>query len=263
MTKTEILTRFGIDDASRLALGRVLDKAEYTRTRDVPSHSHFLTDGEQALAQRALSAFGAGRYVLFGGYEGASRRVCVFLPDWMEELDPEDPDGPLGAVEVTPPRDSALTHRDYLGAMMGLGITREVAGDLLVTPERCQVVCLRSALHVLLTQWSEVGKYPVKVREVPLAQLEPVESGGKTFVETFQSLRFDAVAASGLNIPRTKAAGLIAGGKLLLNHLPCPKPDRLVEEGDTISGKGFGKCVVKKVGGLSKKGRVIVELERF
>ncbi len=260
MTKTEILTRFGIDDASRLTLGRVLDKAEYTRTRDVPSHSHFLTDGEQILAQRALAAFGGGRYVLFGGYEGASRKVCVFLPDWMEELEPEEP---LGAVEVTPPRDSALTHRDYLGAMMGLGITREVAGDLLVTEERCQVVCLRSALNVLLTQWSEVGKYPVKVREIPLDRLEPVESGGKCRVETFQSLRFDAVAASGLNIPRTKAASLISGGKLLLNHLPCTKPDRLLEEGDTVSGKGFGKCVLKKINGQSKKGRVIVELERF
>lgn len=263
MTKTEILTRFAIDDATRLTLGRVLDKAEYTRARNVPSHSHFLSDGEQILAQRALNAFGAARYVLFGGYEGASRKVCVFLPDWMEDLHPEDPEGPVGAVEVTPPRDSSLTHRDYLGGMMGLGITREVAGDLLVTPERCQVVCLRSALPTLLTQWGEVGRYPVKTREIPLRQLEPVESGGRVFVETFQSLRFDAVAAAGLKLSRTKAASLISGGKLLVNHLPCVKPDHLLEEGDTISGKGFGKCVLRRINGQSKKGRVIVELERF
>ena len=62
---------------------------------------------------------------------------------------------------------------------------------------------------------------------------------------------------------RGKATDLISSGKVQLNHQECVKPDRPVNEGDTISCRGFGKCVVKQVGGPSKKGRIMIELERY
>lgn len=263
MTKTEILDRCAVDADSRLTLGRVLDKAQMTESRNVPGHSQFLSDGEQALSRKALEHMGNPRHLFWGGYEGASRRVCVFLPDWQEKFLPEGEDDPLAAVEIPMPREANLTHRDFLGAMMGLGLTREVTGDILVGEDKCQVVCLKSVLGILLSQWSEVGRYPIKIREIPLSALEPMESAGKIKTETFQSLRFDAVAASGFGISRAKAASYISSGKVLLNHLPCTKPDRILEAGDSLSGKGLGKCVLKQVNGQSRKGRIIVELERF
>lgn len=263
MTKTEILDRVALDGDSRLTLGRVLDKAQHTQQRNIPSHSQFLTDGEQALSRKALEMVGNPRHCFWGGYEGASRQVCLFLPDWQEEFIPGGEEDPLAAVEIPMPREGKLTHRDFLGAMMGLGLTREVAGDILVGEDKCQVVCLRSALDILLSQWREVGRYPIQPREIPLEKLEKQEAAGQVRTETFQSLRFDAVAASGFGISRAKAASYIAGGKVLLNHLPCTKPDRLLEAGDSLSGKGLGKCVLKNVNGQSRKGRIIVELERF
>lgn len=263
MTKTEILDRCALDGDSRLVLGRVLDKAQYTQSRNIPTHSAFLSDGEQALSRKALECIGNPRHTFWGGYEGALRRVCVFLPDWLEEFCPEGEEDPLTAVEIPMPRESKLTHRDFLGAMMGLGLSRDVAGDILVGEARCQVVCLKSAAKILLSQWSEVGRYPIKIREIPLSELEPQERGGKIKTETFQSLRFDAVAAAGLGLSRAKAASHISAGKILLNHLPCTKPDRILEEGDSLSGRGLGKCVVKQIQGQSRKGRIIVELERF
>ncbi len=258
MNKTEILAHVAVDDASRIALARVLDKAELARTRNVHAHSQFLTDGEQRLAQRALEAAGCRDYDLWGGYPGAERKVCRFWPDWAEAGEE-----PLAAVEVTAPQGAALSHRDYLGSMMGLGLTRDVLGDLLVTEGRCQVVCLRSALPVLLSQWTQAGRWPVQVRELPLAELEPGERGGTLRRETFQSLRFDAVAAAGFGLSRAKAAGMIAGGKIQLNHLPCLKPDKLLEEGDSLTARGFGKCVLVRVTGASRKGRIMAELERY
>ena len=259
MNKGDILAHVAVDDASRLTLARVLDKAEYTRLRNVPAHSQFLTDGEQILADKALTAAKIDRYEFWGGYKGAERKVCVFLPDWAEELDEE----PLAAVEVTAPMGAKLSHRDYLGAMMGLGLTRDVAGDLLVTENRCQVVCLKSVLPVLLTQWMEVGKWTVRVREISLEEIEPGEDDVKIRRETFQSLRFDAVAAAGFGLSRAKASSLISGGRILLNHLPCTKPDRILEAGDSLSGKGLGKCVLARVTGESRKGRIMVEMERY
>ncbi len=263
MNKTEILAHVAVDDATRLALARVLDKAEYAHLRGAPAHSQFLTDGEQALAVRALAAAKIDRYAFWGGYPEAERKVCLFLPDWMEDGDGAEDDGALAAVEVTAPQGAALSHRDYLGAMMGLGLARDAAGDLLVAENRCQVVCLRSALPVLLSQWTEVGRWAVRVRELPLGELEPGERAVRVRRETFQSLRLDAVAAAGFGISRAKAAALVAAGKVLVNHLPCAKPDRILEEGDSLTAKGLGKCVLARVTGESRKGRIMAELERY
>lgn len=293
MDKSKILDHLAADSESRLSLARLLDQLELCRRRDIPTHSHFLSDGEQVLAVQAIAAYGGARYALFGGYPNAARQVCVFLPDWAapagggDTFDPhltggEDTFDPrltgggdtfdprltggapvLAAVAVTLPKDSKLTHRDFLGSLMGLGITRDLIGDILVGGESCQVVCLASALPILLNQWNEVGRHSVSPREVPLASLAAVDSNVERFHETFQSLRFDAVAASAFRIPRSKAASLIAGGRLLLNHLPCAKPDRLLQEGDSLTGKGLGKCRLTKVNGLSRKGRIIVEMERY
>lgn len=261
MDKAKILDHLSSDAATRMSLARLLDQLELCRRRDIPTHSHFLSDGEQKLATQAIAAAGEVKWAFTGGYEGASRQVCCFLPPWMEEGE----DLPVSAVEVKLPRDGekSLSHRDFLGSLMGLGITRDLLGDILVGENTAQVICLPSALPVLLNQWSEVGRYAVSPVEIPLSALRPVTEDVQRLTETFQSLRFDAVAASAFRIPRTKAAALIAGGRLLLNHLPCTKPDRLLEEGDSLTGKGLGKCRLAKVNGLSRKGRIIVELERY
>ncbi len=263
MSKQDILDHLAVDAQSRVTLARVLDKAELARSRNVPAHSQFLSDGEQELARQALTAVGCARYQLWGGYDQAERKVCLFLPDWQEEFVPGDEDEPLAAVEAVPPPEAKLSHRDYLGALMGLGLAREGLGDILVTSERAQVVCLRSALPALLTQWTEVGRYAVRVRELELSALEPVAGDRTLRHETFQSLRLDAVAAAGFRLSRAKAASLIAGGHVQVNHLPCQKPDRLLKEGDSLTAKGHGKCVLAQVTGESRKGRIMVELERY
>lgn len=263
MNKREILDHLAPDAQSRVSLARVLDKAEYAQTRNIPASSQFLTDGEQLLAQKALAAAGSARYQMWGGYDQAERKVCLFLPDWAEELIPGSEDDPLAAVAVLVPRESKLTHRDYLGSMMGLGLDRDALGDILVGEAGCQVVCLKSVLPALLTQWTEVGRHAVQVRELPLSALEPGDRDVKLRRETFQSLRFDAVAAAGFGISRSKAAALISSGRVQLNHLPCVKPDRILEAGDSLTAKGLGKCVLARVTGESRKGRIMAEIERY
>ncbi len=263
MRKGEVLDHLAADRESRLALARVLDKAEYARSRNAPAHSQFLSDGERALARQALAAAGVSRYRFWGGYPEAERQVCLFLPDWADEDDPTAGEEPLAAVEAVPPREAELSHRDYLGALMGLGLSRDNLGDLLTGPEGCQAVCLRGVLPTLLSQWSQAGRYPLRVREIPLDALRPERRGGTLRRETFQSLRFDAVAAAGFRLSRARAAALIAGGQVQLNHLPCVKPDRLLEPGDSLTARGYGKCVLVRVTGESRKGRIQAELERY
>mgnify|MGYP000889385954 FL=1 len=118
-------------------------------------------------------------------------------------------------------------------------------------------------LPILLSQWEKVGRYPVRLTPIPLAQLRPVPGERKQIRATVASPRLDAVAAAGFSIPRSRAAELIRGGRVMVNHRPCGKADKAVEAGDVLTCRGLGKCVLREIGGTSKRGRTILELERY
>ena len=257
MTKTELLDRCARSGEERVLLGRVLDKLTQARDRSIPAHTPFLSPGERASVEDLLNAAGRPRHLFFGGYPEAERTVCLFLPDWQEEDDAlADPSGPVAALEAVFPADAGLTHRDLLGSLMGLGITREKLGDILISPGRAQVLALRETLPILLSQWEGAGRYTLKLRELPLDQLEAEPPKVKTIRDTVSALRLDAVLACGFSTSRTKAAEFISAGRVSLNH-------RAVEEGDVLSCRGLGKCVVKEILGQSKKGRVMLVMERY
>lgn len=202
--------------------------------------------------------------MFWGGYEGAERTLCAFLPDWQEEEDlKNDPDGPIGGVEAVFPREVQLSHRDILGGLMGLGLDREKLGDILILPGKCQVLALTECVPILLSQWDSAGRARLKVRQIPLSELEIQPPQVKEIRDTVAALRLDAVLAAGFSLSRGKAAELIAAGRAAVNHRECTKVDKTVEKGDVITCRGLGKCVVKDVPGQSRKGRTMVVMERY
>ena len=262
MNKTELLNRLAREGAERILLARVLDKLELAQNRSVPAHTSFLSPGERAAVEYLIAACGRPRHLFFGGYEGAERTVCLFLPDWQEKEDALW-ESPVAALRCTFPAGSGLSHRDFLGSILGLGITREKIGDLLVGSASCDVLLLPEIADYLLLNLESAGRVRLKVHALPLSDLELPQIQVKTVRDTVAALRLDAVMASGFSLSRGKAADLISAGRVQLNHRECGKCDRTVAQGDVISCRGLGKCSVKEIGGLSKKGRTMIVLERY
>ena len=265
MNKTELLNKLSRDNAERLLLARALDRLELSRTRNIPACTGFLSPQERASVENLLNACGRPAHLFWGGYEGAERTVCAFLPDWLEGPDwAADPEScPVRAVRCTWGGGEKLSHRDFLGAILGLGLDREKVGDLLVGDGVCDVLALEEIAEFLLLHLDQAGRGKLKTAPLPLDRLEPPEVKVKQIRDTVSSLRLDAVAASGFSLSRGKAAELISSGKFQLNYRECAKPDHAVAEGDVMSCRGLGKCAVKAVGGTSKKGRIMIELERY
>ena len=191
-------------------------------------------------------------------------RICLFLPDWQEEEDAvNDPEGPLSAIQARFSPEASLSHRDILGSLMGLGITREKLGDILVEEGCAQLLLLRETVPILLSQWESAGRWKLKLEEIPLSELRVKPPQIKTIRDTVATLRLDAVCASGFSTSRAKAGELISAGRVSLNHRECAKADRAVAQGDVIACRGLGKCVVKEVLGQSKKGRTMIVIERY
>lgn len=263
MNKTELLNKFAKDPEERVALARALDQLERAQNRSIPCATQFLSPAQRAALEPLIAAVGHPRHLFCGGYEGAERTICVFLPDWQEAED-WDAAEELAAVECAyPPTGADLTHRDLLGGLMGIGLVRERVGDILVGERAAQIVCLKEAAPIILSQFDQAGRYRLKLREISLAELSPAPAQVKLIHDTVAALRLDAVLASGFSLARGKAAEAVAAGRVSLNHRECLKPDRPVGEGDVLICRGLGKCVLKAVGGQSRKGRVIIEIERY
>lgn len=253
-----ILDRMARSGEERLLLARVLDKMEQAERRNVPAHTAFLSPQEQSAVQEVLKLAG-GRGVFSGGYEGAERKVLACLPDWMEQYGGDD----LRFLRCSFRKEDKLTHRDFLGSLMGMGVARETVGDILVEEGSCDLVVLDTVADFLIQSWASAGRTALRVREIAAAELIVPQVKVQEIRDTVMTLRLDAVAASGFSMSRGKAAELIASGRVQLNWQECTKGDRTVKAGDVITARGFGKFEIAEVGGMSRKGRTAILLRRY
>jgi RNA-binding protein YlmH len=260
MDKKDLIARFAKEPEDRLLLARVLDKFEQMDRRSVPTSTGFLSPREQQLSRDLLRAAGAGdRFRFDGGYEEAERKIALFLPEWMEE-----PEESLAFLRATcHGADSALTHRDMLGSLMGLGVTRERVGDILVGEDSVDVVVSPTLSDFLLGEWQSAGRVKLTVQQIDRAELSVPQAKTKQIRDTVSSLRLDAVVSTAFSLSRGRAGELIGAGKVNLDHVPCLKPDKLLTEGAVLTARGLGKAKLVQVGGLSKKGRIGITVERY
>lgn len=220
--------------------------------------SSFLTPA-QAFALENWAKRGADCTVLLrGGHPDAERRAAFFLPDWMDEAAFDESEH-ICAIEATA-RFGSPGHRDWLGAVLGLGIERDRLGDILVDGERAWLLCLPGVKPHLLLNLDKVGRWGAKLREIPLTEVPRQERKLREAVFSVKSPRLDAVCAGMFGLSRTSAAEAIAQGLVTLNYAECLKGDAAVKAGDVISLRGKGKGVVLDAGGtLSRKGRLFVK----
>ena len=260
MDKRELLDRAARDGEERLLLGRIWDKYDQCRRRNIPAHSDFLSPQEQAAAERLLHMMGAADgYVWWGGYEGAERRQLHFLPDWQETPEYDA----IRCLRCTFYETGKLTHRDFLGSLMGLGLTREKIGDILVSENGADILVADSVADFLLRDWTAAGRTALQVKEIEVSELTIPAQQVKELRDTVSSLRLDSVLAVGFSTSRGKAAEAVETGRVQVNWTVCQKPDKQVAEGDVLTIRGLGKCRLTTVGNVTKKGRIFITMERY
>lgn len=236
-------------------LRRAQDLADRCDRAGVPTSTTFLTPAQRCALAQWAPRHSAVQPVFSGGYPDAERQVAFFLPDWMDEPPIEET---LQAVQIKPGFGTP-GHRDYLGAILGLGVSRPWLGDVLVTEDGAYVLCLPSVAVTLLDQLTQVGRTGVRLASVPLASVPVPERQQKAVTFTVQSLRLDAVTAGLFRLSRTQAAERIRAGLVQLNYMPCLRPDAPVAPGDILSLRGAGKASLLEAGGSSRKGRIFLK----
>ena len=167
-----------------LLLARVLDRAEQASERNIPAATDFFSPAQQAQAADLLHAAGIPEtaYIRWGGYDGAERAVLLFLPDWMEPSD-AGTYSPIRCLRAAFREEESLTHRDFLGSLMGMGIVREKIGDILVGPDSADVLVLDTVAEFLVQSWESAGRAKLRVAEIDpgcvhIPEVRRARSGG-------------------------------------------------------------------------------------
>ena len=157
----------------------------------------------------------------------------------------------------------SLSHRDFLGALMGAGIAREAVGDICVSKGSCDFFVTDEIAPYILQSFTGAGRTKVHLEAIPLSQVVVPEPETKEIKDTLASLRLDSVISAGFRISRSLAAQHVTAGKAAIDGLPCEKPDKAVAEGCKISVRGLGKIKLRTVNGQTKKGRISVVIDRY
>ena len=241
---------------AELLPARVCDAANLCDRTDTPRFLGFLTPVEVARAVAVLKN-NRCRYCFFGGYDSAERTVLGCLPDWCEE-----PDFPITAVTLRYRTCDRLSHRDFLGALMGLGLTRESVGDILVEPGRAVLFLLNEIAPYVLSQLEKVGAVGVTAESGFVSPL-PQASKKVSASDTVASLRLDCVVAALCGCSRKTATEWIEDGKVSIRSVACDKVTHTVSAGDTVTVRGVGKFTVNNTDTFSRKGRIILQYSKY
>ena len=247
-------------EEDKILLARLWDKISAGIRKNIPVSTCFLAPREQELT-RYLFGNLPGLYA-FGGYEDATRKLLVYLPEYLTE-DSLFEEADICCLRATFYEADALSHRDFLGALMGAGIGRETVGDICVATGSCDFFVATQIAPYLLQNLESAGRTKLKLKEVPLKEAYIPQPEVHEIRDTLASLRLDSVISAGFRISRGTASEYIYAGKAVLNGLPCEKPDKAVEEGAVLSVRTLGKIRLKTVGGQTKKGRISVIIERY
>ena len=238
-----------MENELELTKKRLTELARRAEKRSAAVESEFLTPAEQL----ALTQLHPEPYVFDGGYPEAERRCAVFLPwegcEW---------DSRVVCLELKPASEKfaeQLTHRDYLGALMALGIKRETLGDIVIQGKRAYLFCLDSVAPYITAQLTGVRRTSIRVAPCEAASMEPPQPPEETGV-TVQSARLDALVAAVYRLSRSDAQRLFERELVLVNSLPPRSPGLVAKEGDVVSVRGHGRFVFVREAGETRKGRI-------
>lgn len=258
----------------KLLISKIEDKARQCSENSMITNSDFLDMHQKSVAAGLRIPYPDVKMIFYGGFEDAERTAAVMLPDYIDAKNEEElfahfarfpEDDPLSVIELTKDKFSpALSHRDYLGALMALGIRREMTGDIIVYENGCKMAVLSKIAPFILENLGKAGRGTLTGRILaPSEARQGAKAAGIPDSFTVSSIRLDSVVKNAFQISRGDAAEAIESGVVFVNDLECTKPDKKISSGDKIVFRRKGRIIVEDCSSVSKKGRIIVCILRY
>lgn len=240
---------------------RIQELADFCFRRDVPVNTDFLNLNEQTIFQSISGTLPPVRFVLSGGFELAERKVVCFLPSYADELT----ELPFDCLKISPVNRrfaEEISHRDYLGALMNLGIERSMLGDIVLRDGDAYVFVLKKMSRYVMENLTAI-RHTTVTAELSDSAGEILKPDFEEISGTVSSLRLDSVTALCGRFSRGRAVQLIEAEKVFVNGQIVTQASKTLKDGDILSIRGTGKFKFVGNGGLTRKGRTSVTVLKY
>lgn len=255
MDKTKLVRNFKGPD-ERLSFSKVLDRALLCEKRGCPTFSGFLDPKSALEFQQIFEKESSCSVMAYGGAMGCERLMLGFFSEYDRPLESEFP---IEALEIAYDNDK-LNHRDFLGAILGTGVTRERVGDIFVFPGKAIAFLEQEIAGFVLSTLISVGKASVNLKIIEDDFLIAPFTEGVSRDLVVSSMRLDAVVAAAFNLSRGKAAKFIEGEKVFVNWQAVKSLSKPIAEGDIITLRGSGRAKIESVNGKTKKDNISISV---
>lgn len=240
----------------KLLLARFKDLEQGTEFGGYPHFSRFLDPAECALFKERVHP--RVPYMFWGGYEDAERKMLGFFPDYIE---PDASLFPIASLRLS--ASEKLEHRTVLGSLMGLGIERNLLGDVAMEEKTSVIFACDSIKDYICLNLIRAGRLPVSLAEVPFDELAILPRAWEPVCGTVASLRLDCVVGLLTGASRSTADEMLRRELVSVNHSVCTKGSVVLSQGDMLSIRRFGRAELSEILGETKKGRTRIVLKKY
>lgn len=242
-----------IQDNSRLMeMRQILDKIEMVMNNHLVESTDFLDPYSRLLAKSIINQFLEVNYLEQGGLKESERQIITIHPDYYYL---GDRDLNIVALRLRGNFEN-LSHRDFLGSILGLGINRSKIGDILLHDDFTDIILKKEILNFIQFNLDKVGNNNISIEEISLQEIVPGKIYYKEIQKTLSSNRLDVYISGAYNLSRQESTKLVKSGNVRVNWEPINKISKELEIGDIISIRGYGRSVLHSIDGLSKKGKI-------
>lgn len=239
---------------SNSLIARLTDIKDQSDRYHCQTNSAFLTEEELVQVTPWLKKQGAIR--IDGGYLGARRCRIAFLydeDDFVSEV--------VCLVAKITQKYVQISHRDVLGALMGLNIVRAQFGDIFVLEDKIAIYCTESSAKVVMSQCTQIHQLSITFErsEEPMYLTQQYQ----TSEINVASMRLDNLVSAIANTSRSEAVKMIETSKVSINHEIVEDCAKLCHNKDTVSIQKVGRFVIEDSQKRTRKERMIIEVKKF
>ena len=250
MNKEELLLQKRLVELSRIAY-----------TREIVTFSEFLNLNELNILHTTPKNMLLSQYKTYGGYGLSERQMAAFLPDALYY----DYQYPIQIIEISPVNRKfaeELSHRDYLGAVMNLGIERCKLGDILIEDGKAILFAKEELASYIMEHLTRIRHTTVKTSILPAVE-DSYEPRYEELKGTVASVRLDTVLSLAYPLSRSKVTGLIEGARVFVNGKLVTSNGYRLKEGDILSVRKMGRIGYNGILSETKKGRYMVSIRKY
>lgn len=262
----EILNDYREKD-DKILLAQILDKIEMVENKNKIEHTDFLDMAQIELVQKFINKIKVENYISYGGFEQAERKMFVIYPEkFNSEVVLKNLSNIVQIIRIELPDDlkGKYTHRDYLGAVIKLGVKREKVGDIVVDNNGADIIVDKDISKFLLENLSSLTRFSKStITATNIENLRPVEIRKEEIEIIVSSLRLDNVISELARCSRNKALDIINMERVFINFQNETKKTKQIKAGDMITIRGKGRFYIKELLGQTKSGRTIIKVEKF